>query len=127
MSPRRSPLDLGAIFSALADTTRRDAVALLGKGPRRASDLAEHLGASRPGMSRHLRVLREARIVREEADGSDGRAHVLVLDPAAFACVRSYLDEVEGFWPDQLEAFKEAAEARAREVAAAPKRKKKAS
>lgn len=124
--PRDSP-DLGAIFSALADTTRRDAVALLGQGPRRASDLADQLGASRPGMSRHLKVLREARIVREEADGTDGRAHRLVLEPAAFARIRDYLDDIEGFWPEQLDAFKELAERRARELAAAPRRRKHAS
>lgn len=108
--------DLGDVLFALADPTRRRVVELLGRAPRRASDLAEEVGVSRPGMSRHLRVLREAGVIREEGDESDGRAHVLALDRAAFGRVHDWLDEVESYWTEQLGSFKALAEARATEV-----------
>ena len=55
--------NLALTFRALAAPTRRDVIRVLQKGPRRASDLADALHASRPAMSRHLRVLRMAGLV----------------------------------------------------------------
>lgn len=112
---KRPPLE--DVLSALADPTRRRAVELIGRRPRRASELAEELGASRPAMSRHLRVLREAGVVREEADEDDGRAALLTLDRDAFTGIHGWLDEVESFWTDQLTSFKTTVEARARSQA----------
>ena len=122
----RTP-DLGDICFALSDPTRREVVALLGEAPRRASELAQALRASRPAMSRHLRILRKAAIVREEDDVQDGRAHVVALERAGFSALRAYLDHVEDFWSVQLDAFKSVAEARAAELSVTPKRRKQVS
>jgi DNA-binding transcriptional ArsR family regulator len=100
---------LDLTFRALADPTRRDVIRVLQKGPRRASDLADALRASRPAMSRHLRVLRTAGLVAtasDEAGDADARERIYSLAPAPFGQLRSWLDEVEQFWSVQLDAFK---------------------
>ena len=66
--------NLDLTFRALADPTRRDVIRVLQKGPRRASDLADALHASRPAMSRHLRVLRTAGLVDASVGGTAGTA-----------------------------------------------------
>lgn len=123
MTGRAPALRLDEAFGALADPTRRRVVELLGKGPRRASDLARAVDASRPGMSRHLRILREAGLVREEDDAEDARARIYRLEPSAFTGVKSWIECVETFWLDQLQSFKVLAEARAVEVRAKGKQR----
>jgi DNA-binding transcriptional ArsR family regulator len=95
---------LDQTFGALADPTRRGVIDLLRREPRRASDIADALGASRPAMSRHLRVLRESGLV-EASDHEDARVRVYHLKQARFAELRDWLDEVEAFWGSQLAAF----------------------
>jgi DNA-binding transcriptional ArsR family regulator len=97
-------------FAALADPTRRAVVDLLRRQPLRASDIADALSLSRPGMSRHLRVLRTSGIVEEESLPDDARVRVYRLRPRPFAQLRGWLDEVELFWGAQLDAFKRHAE-----------------
>jgi DNA-binding transcriptional ArsR family regulator len=101
-------------FGALADPTRRRVIELLGRAPHRASDLARAVDASRPGMSRHLRVLREAGLVREEGDERDARARVYTLEREAFGGVKGWLDDVESFWADQLASLREHVESKIR-------------
>ena len=101
---------LDQTFAALADPTRRGGVELLRAGPRRAGELAEALSMSAPAMSRHLRVLRETGLVEEVADTLDARARLYTLRRERFAEVREWLDAVEAFWADQLDAFKVHAE-----------------
>jgi DNA-binding transcriptional ArsR family regulator len=97
---------LDQTFGALVDPTRRGVIDLLRREPRRASDLADELGASRPAMSRHLRVLRECGLVETAGDDDDdARVRVYRLKPERFAELRDWLDEVEAFWTDQLAAF----------------------
>ena len=93
-------------FGALADPTRRGVIDLLRREPRRASDLADKLGASRPAMSRHLRVLRESGLVAA-SEHEDARVRVYHLKPEKFAELREWLEQVELFWSDQLAAFAE--------------------
>lgn len=102
-------------FGALSDPTRRKVVELLGKAPLRASELADATDASRPGMSRHLKILREAGLVREEEDAFDARARVYRLETGAFDGLKHWLERVETFWADQLHSFQALAEARALE------------
>jgi DNA-binding transcriptional ArsR family regulator len=97
---------------ALADPTRRSVVDLLRKQPRRASDLADAVGASRPAMSRHLRVLRKSGLVETESgdlrDGDgDARERVYRLRPEPFQTLRQWLEEVEAFWTVELQSFKD--------------------
>lgn len=61
-------------------------------------------------MSRHLGVLRRAGIVEESSDEEDARVRTYRLCPEPFSELRAWLDEVEAFWGDQLEAFKAHAE-----------------
>jgi DNA-binding transcriptional ArsR family regulator len=108
---------IDSTFAALADPTRRGVVDLLRKQPRRASDLAEHLGASRPAMSRHLRVLRASGLVEttdDDTEDADARERIYRLRPAPFAQLRTWLGEVERFWAVQLDSFKAHAEAKAK-------------
>ncbi len=102
------PLSLA--FAALADPTRRAAVELLRRGPRRAGELAEALGATPAGLSRHLRVLRESGLVGEEVAEEDGRVRLLHLEHAPFEALRSWVEDVETFWTGQLASFKAHAE-----------------
>ena len=95
---------------ALADPTRRGVVELLRREPHRASDLAEALSMTRPAMSRHLRVLRKSGLVSENEAEQDARVRMYRLEREPFAELRHWLDEVEAFWGDQLQAFKAHAE-----------------
>ncbi|HVY29092.1 MAG TPA: metalloregulator ArsR/SmtB family transcription factor [Polyangiaceae bacterium] len=107
-----TPLDHTLV--ALADPTRRGVIELLREEPRRASELAERLRMTRPAMSRHLRILRKSGLVSESEPDHDARVRVYRLERAPFAELRDWLGEVEAFWGDQLQAFKEHAEKRAR-------------
>jgi DNA-binding transcriptional ArsR family regulator len=103
--------NLDATFAALADPTRRGVIELLRRQPRRASDLADALDASRPAMSRHLRVLRASGLVEttdavSDEDDADARERIYQLRKAPFAQLRDWLEQTERFWTIQLDAFK---------------------
>lgn len=106
------PSNVDSTFAALADPARRRAIELLREQPRRSSDLADALGLSRPLMSRHLKVLRQAGLVEERAADHDARNRVYRLKAERFAELRGWVEEVEAFWGDQLGAFAEYAEAK---------------
>ena len=91
-------------LSALADPTRRAVFELLAERPRAVGDVAAHLPVSRPAVSQHLRVLKEAGLV---VDRPDGTRRVYAVDPAALEELRAYLD---AFWTKALAAFKQAVE-----------------
>jgi len=99
-------VSIDATLAALADTTRRGVIDLLRKRPHRASDLADALGASKPAMSRHLRVLRDSGLV-ETSSESDGRERIYALRRAQFAQLREWIEDVEAFWTAQLASFKD--------------------
>lgn len=106
---------LDVTLAALADPTRRGVIELLRAQPRRAGELADQLGQSRPAMSRHLRVLRTSGLIEPaspEGDADDARARSYQLRPEPFSALRGWLDEVEQLWTGQLAAFKAHAEAR---------------
>ena len=104
MSP--SPRRIDRILLALADPHRRQVVELLRQGPRRAGELAEAVGLSAPAMSRHLRTLRESRIVEEAPAAFDSRVRIYRLRPQPMAHLKAWLEETERLWVDQLSAFK---------------------
>ena len=86
-------------LDALGDVTRRALLEKLRRGPQPVGELARGLPISRPAVSQHLRVLKEAKLVRDEASGT---RRYYRLDPNGFALLRSYLDS---FWGEALEAF----------------------
>ena len=102
--------DLDTTLAALADPTRRHVVELLRERPRRAGELAAACALSGPAMSRHLRVLRTSGLVKvdveEEQVEQDARLRVYRLRPEPFVDLHTWLDQVQMFWTDQLEAFK---------------------
>jgi DNA-binding transcriptional ArsR family regulator len=106
--PNRESLD--QTLFALADPSRRGVIDLLRKKPRKASDLADALGLTRPAMSRHLRVLRKSGLVSEEGHDDDARLRIYRLEREPFDDLEGWLEEVRAFWKDQLEAFKAYAE-----------------
>jgi DNA-binding transcriptional ArsR family regulator len=88
----------------LADPTRRTIFERLGSGPRAVVDLADGLPVSRPAVSQHLRVLKEAGLV---IDRREGNRRIYQLNPAGLGELRAYLDR---FWDRALADFKAAAE-----------------
>ena len=97
---------LDETFVALGDPARLAVIRLLRKKPHRSSDIAEALSLTRPTTSRHLGVLRKAGLVEETTSEGDARGREYRLRPQPFARMRSWLDEVEAFWDEQLGSFK---------------------
>lgn len=93
-----------AALAALGDPTRQAIVELLAAGPQAVGQLAEQLPVSRPAVSQHLRVLKEAGLVTDRAVGT---RRLYQLDPTGADAVRGYLDR---FWTRALDAFKAAVE-----------------
>ena len=91
-------------FSALADPTRRAVFERLRRGPLPVGEIARDLPVSRPAVSQHLRVLKEAGLVSERRDGT---RRLYRIEPQALGELRAYFD---AFWADALKAFKAAAE-----------------
>jgi DNA-binding transcriptional ArsR family regulator len=104
--------DLDRTLAALADPHRRSVVDLLRERPRRAGELAEAVGLSPPAMSRHLRILRTSGLIEESrpgfeaAPGFDARVRIYALRPEPMARLKTWLEETESLWADQLGAFK---------------------
>lgn len=96
-------MSLDLAFAALSDPTRRKVVGLLGEGPRRAGELATAFPVSRPAVSKHLRVLREAGLVVAE---KVGRAQVYRLRPGGIGEARRWMEKTGRFWDVSLDAFR---------------------
>jgi DNA-binding transcriptional ArsR family regulator len=91
----------GVVLDALGDATRRSIFESLKTGPQSVGELAAGLPVSRPAVSQHLRVLKEAGLV---SDRKDGTRRVYRVDPDGVARLRDYFD---GFWAEALERFRE--------------------
>jgi DNA-binding transcriptional ArsR family regulator len=87
---------------ALADPTRLRIVELLADGERSAGELAAEFDTSRPGVSRHLRVLREQGLVRVRGEG---QRRLYSLDPAPLAELDAWLERYRSFWTNRLDAL----------------------
>jgi len=89
-------------LDALADPTRRRIVELLVEGERSAGEIAAEFPTSRPGVSRHLRVLREHGLVHARGEG---RRRLYSLDPAPLAELDEWLGRYRSFWTNRLDAL----------------------
>src|SRR5207248_6009020 len=96
------------VFQALADPTRRALLDLLRAGSRHAGEIAGAFPVSRPAISRHLRRLHRAQLVREHREG---RHRVYQLNPAPLRAVDSWLDHYRTFWKMNLSSLKSFVEA----------------
>jgi DNA-binding transcriptional ArsR family regulator len=97
-------VETNVVLDALGDTTRRAICERLAPGPLAVGELAARLPVSRPAVSQHLKVLKEAGLV---IDHPVGNRRLYELDPAGLAGLRAWLDRV---WSDALGAFKTAGE-----------------
>jgi DNA-binding transcriptional ArsR family regulator len=89
-------------FEALAEPTRRRIVELLADGERSAGEIASHFSTSRPGISRHLRVLHEHGLVSARIEGT---RRLYSLDPAPLEEVDAWLEQYRRFWTNRLDAL----------------------
>ncbi|HEY5048284.1 MAG TPA: metalloregulator ArsR/SmtB family transcription factor [Rhizomicrobium sp.] len=90
----------GNALAALADPTRRKVFERLKAGPKSVGRIAATLPVSRPAVSQHLKILKEAGLVREEAKGT---RRIYRIDPKGLGALRGWLDQ---FWDRALEAFR---------------------
>ncbi|MGH3071543.1 MAG: ArsR/SmtB family transcription factor [Gaiellaceae bacterium] len=93
----------GLALDALGDWTRRQIFDALRNGPSSVGELASRVPVSRPAVSQHLRVLKDAGLVVAR---KEGRRHVYSVDPEGLAGIRAYFDS---FWDGALERFAAAA------------------
>ena len=93
-----------AALGSLGDPTRRAIFELLTNRPAAVGELAAQLPVSRPAVSQHLKVLKEAGLVADEAVGT---RRLYRVDPDGVAAIRAYLDQL---WDTALDAFKQAVE-----------------
>ena len=92
------------VFAALADPTRRSVFERIAERPQSVGALAAQLPVSRPAVSQHLKVLKDAGLVTDEAQGS---SRIYRIDPSGLGPVRRWLDEQ---WERSLANFKRIAE-----------------
>lgn len=92
------------VWSAMGDPTRRAIVASLAERPRAVGELADELPVSRPAVSQHLKVLKNAGLVAERTSGT---RRIYRLNPAGVAALR---DQLQMFWDRALSGFEDVAE-----------------
>jgi|SRR5215469_6660764 len=93
---------LDLLFGALADRTRRAMLARLARGPAKVGELAEPFAMSLPAVSRHLKVLEQARLVTRSVDG---RIHHCSFTPAPLTEIDRWLGEQRSFWESSLRSL----------------------
>jgi DNA-binding transcriptional ArsR family regulator len=96
--------DQSAALTALGDHTRRAIVACLAERPRAVGELADELPVSRPAVSQHLKVLKDAGLVTDHAAGT---RRIYRLNPAGIGALR---DQLETFWNRALASYKDVVE-----------------
>jgi DNA-binding transcriptional ArsR family regulator len=94
----------GTALQALGDPTRLAIFEHVARRPRAVGELAAELPVTRPAVSQHLKVLKDARLVIDRAEGA---RRIYQLDPNGVEAIRHWLD---GFWDEALARFKEAVE-----------------
>ena len=91
-------------FTALADPTRRQIVEILAAGERTAGDIARQFEVSAPAISQHLKVLRQARLVRVRADA---QRRIYTLDAEGIGEIDAWLCDIRRFWAGRLDALEQ--------------------
>lgn len=91
-----------SIFAALADPTRRGIVESLAHGALSSGEIAERFDISASAISQHLKVLREAQIVRVRAEA---QRRIYELDPQGVNELAGWVDELQGFWASNFDAL----------------------
>jgi len=118
----QAPRNAEATFQALADPTRRAVLDLLRRGSQPAGQIASAFPISRPAISKHLRLLRRAHLVREHREG---RHRVYQLNPEPLRAVDTWIDQYRVFWMSSLNNLKTFVEAEYERESEAESRKQK--
>lgn len=95
-------------YAALAEPHRREILDLLRSRERSVGELVAPLGLTQPGVSKHLRILREAGLVHAR---SEGRRRLYALSPGPLAELDAWLEPYRAFWSDRLDALERHLEA----------------
>jgi DNA-binding transcriptional ArsR family regulator len=95
---------MATTFDVVAEPMRRRILDLLRERPRPVNELVELLGLSQPGVSKHLRVLREARLVRVRRDA---QRRWYEVDPRPLSEIDAWLAPYRAFWADRLDRLEE--------------------
>jgi DNA-binding transcriptional ArsR family regulator len=98
--PQRTELD--SVFAALSDPTRRRILHLLAHAESCLTELAKSFSVSLPAISKHLRVLEKAGLIRRERDG---RVHRLRLEAKPMRDAAAWIERYRGFWERQFDAL----------------------
>ena len=91
-----------SIFAALADPTRRGIVESLARGSLSSGEIAEQFDISASAISQHLKVLKEAQLVRVRAEA---QRRIYELDPEAVEELSRWVDELKGYWSNRFDAL----------------------
>jgi DNA-binding transcriptional ArsR family regulator len=94
---------LDLLFYALSDSTRRELLSRLAFGPAKVTDLARPFRMSLPAVSKHLKVLEEARLVSRMIEG---RVHRLAIQGEPLRHVETWLDPFRAYWEGSLSALR---------------------
>jgi DNA-binding transcriptional ArsR family regulator len=87
------------VFAAIGDPTRRKILMLLTASALSVQSIAENFDISRPAISKHIRILKEAGLIHVN---QSGREHYCNLDPQGFVEIRDWLNFYEQFWKSKL-------------------------
>src|SRR6266571_3883157 len=97
--------DVPDVFFAISDTTRRAVLDLLTHGPRNAGDIVSQFPQlTQPGVSRHLRVLREAQLVTVTIEAQQ---RIYTLKPEGLKTLNEWISKYQEFWPSKLDALED--------------------
>jgi DNA-binding transcriptional ArsR family regulator len=93
---------MATTFDVVAEPTRREILDLLRERPRPVNELVELLGISQPGVSKHLKVLRDARLVRVR---QEAQRRWYEVDPGPLTEIDAWLEPYRAFWAERLDAL----------------------
>ncbi len=94
--------NLNSIFSSLADPVRRDIVDRVSRGELTVTEIAKPYSMSLPAVSKHLRVLQAARLIKKQ---KRGKQQYVTLSPVAVQQAATYLQHYHQFWEDKLDSL----------------------
>ena len=92
------------VWEALSDPTRRAIVERLARGPKRVTDIAAPFDMSLNAVSKHIKVLETARLVRRTREG---REHILALDPKPLGSIVKWTTDIEEYWSGRLDRIEQ--------------------
>lgn len=112
------------IYNAIAEPRRRAILELVCTREHAVNEVVDALEMDQPSVSKHLRVLREVKLVNVR---KDGRRRLYSADPHALSPVRDWVEKCERLWEGHLDRIKERAESRARSTQPRPRKEERES